>query len=258
MVFLIVLTPLTHWVFYITGDNIFYRGPLYLLIMLVANSYVISFAFATLYRARQERLRDLKRPCIHLVFYTLIPLFGSSLQLVNDSLNFAVPAILISILLIYLKNITQDITLDPLTKLNNRSQLDRYISSKQDSHPDTLCLAMIDIDHFKLINDKLGHIEGDRAIRTVATAMKLSASSRHLFLSRYGGDEFVIAMVTADLAELQDYIAHVEAYLKEDSLHLSISVGYAKYEAALHPTIEAFIQDADTHMYHTKHSKKHS
>ena len=96
-------------------------------------------------------------------------------------------------------------TLDPLTGLSNR----RYFAhifhdecARSLRRNEEMTILFLDIDHFKRINDKLGHAEGDKIIRSVATQL-----SEHLretdFLARIGGEEFAIIMPHTPLAEAE-------------------------------------------------------
>lgn len=96
---------------------------------------------------------------------------------------------------------------DALTNIWNRRKFDQEMRSeclrvKRYQAQVQSCLAIIDIDHFKRINDKLGHAEGDKIIRSVATQL-----SEHLretdFLARIGGEEFAIIMPHTPLAEAE-------------------------------------------------------
>ena len=95
---------------------------------------------------------------------------------------------------VYISSREQLISVDPLTKLNNRSEMVRYLDNKMKNrnlHKD-LYLFMLDLDYFKKINDKFGHTEGDTAIIIAADALKNAVNKTGLFVCRYGGDEFVI------------------------------------------------------------------
>lgn len=85
---------------------------------------------------------------------------------------------------------------DPLTGLHNR----RYLMPRLDEvlatcsrHGERFCLAMFDIDHFKRINDNLGHLAGDQVL--VRFAELLLANTRNTdVISRYGGEEFLVVL----------------------------------------------------------------
>ncbi len=90
-----------------------------------------------------------------------------------------------------------DSRIDPLTMLKNRKSFDEALSrvlGKALSAKHMVCLMMVDIDHFKRINDQFGHLVGDQVIRMIASIMKDKFGDR-THLARYGGEEFV-ALIT--------------------------------------------------------------
>ena len=90
------------------------------------------------------------------------------------------------------------VTLDPMTQVANRAEFDRMHRLFMETHEQAnlpCSLIMIDIDHFKRINDTFGHQAGDEAIITVANLLKTACRSGDL-VARYGGEEF--AMLCAD------------------------------------------------------------
>ncbi|MGF1752869.1 diguanylate cyclase, partial [Vibrio makurazakiensis] len=119
---------------------------------------------------------------------------------------------------------------DPLTQLWNRrkfeEQLENYTQIQQrypNSH-DT-CLALIDIDHFKRINDELGHDEGDRVIKAVAQALEHSLRSTDM-VSRVGGEEFAILMPHTPLSEAEIVLNRLRTFIgTSKGTPVTISVG---------------------------------
>ncbi|MBZ4669272.1 MAG: two-component system, cell cycle response regulator [Epulopiscium sp.] len=99
-----------------------------------------------------------------------------------------------------LQNIVQDLNTlimkDPLTNLYNRRYMDRMlpqeISKCDKKHP--LSIAMIDIDHFKTINDTYGHNVGDIAIKAIGDILLNSIRNESDWAARYGGEEFLICL----------------------------------------------------------------
>ena len=85
-------------------------------------------------------------------------------------------------------------TLDPLTGLHNRRYLDEFLEREIERaarHQRTLAVVLFDIDHFKTINDRCGHLAGDFTLRSLASRIKGMTRADEL-LSRYGGEEFCI------------------------------------------------------------------
>jgi diguanylate cyclase (GGDEF)-like protein/PAS domain S-box-containing protein len=124
-----------------------------------------------------------------------------------------------------------------------------------------LLLLFADIDRMKWINDTFGHMEGDRAIRTVASVLKQTFRESDL-VARMGGDEF--AILAADVPEndlpvlvqrLTGKIEELNATCSAHSYPLSISVGSALLDPGESTSVEQLIERADSHMYRIKAGK---
>lgn len=117
--------------------------------------------------------------------------------------------------------LVQEARRDPLTGLANRRLFDEWshkacsLARRQD---DTLCLAMIDIDHFKIINDTFGHSAGDEVLKAVAERLKADLRE-HDISARLGGEEFVIAMPNITLTSAIE----VAERIRESFVSLNIS-----------------------------------
>jgi diguanylate cyclase (GGDEF)-like protein len=123
-------------------------------------------------------------------------------------------------------------------------------------HP--LTAMMIDIDHFKQINDAYGHATGDTALSLLADQLRKSVRSADI-IGRYGGEEFVILMpetgmqTAQQLAERQ-LVSIRSMRIKENGSEFSItiSIGLTELDHANHQTIEDLIAQADRAMYTAK------
>ena len=93
--------------------------------------------------------------------------------------------------------------LDPLTELHNKRYLFEFLVreiARAARHERPLCLAMMDIDHFKKINDSFGHLAGDHVLRTLGKLIKPKLRQEEL-VARYGGEEFVFVLPESTLEE---------------------------------------------------------
>jgi diguanylate cyclase (GGDEF)-like protein/PAS domain S-box-containing protein len=149
---------------------------------------------------------------------------------------------------------------DPLTNLFNRryleETLDRELSrANRENYP--FCVIMIDLDHFKRVNDTYGHEAGDLVLQAIANALS-EHSRRGDFACRYGGEEFVVAMPNMSLEaaceraeNLRQSLTMLRVSYEDYSISVTISVGIACYPEN-GPTREAILRAADQAMYAAK------
>ena len=162
------------------------------------------------------------------------------------------------LLFVFLNSLNKLISTDPLTSLNNRNQLRRYLQLQRGAK--NLHVIMVDVDHFKRINDTYGHIEGDRALMLVSRALKKACGRMDIsiFLCRYGGDEF---MLLAKTKSPQEVIDQVRDCLKEEianregphSYRIAASMGYARWDGDI-SNFKDCVASADQKMYEDKRS----
>lgn len=149
---------------------------------------------------------------------------------------------------------------DPLTQLPNRVLLaDRVAQaiSRATRMRTSVALLFVDLDDFKLINDRHGHAAGDQALREIARRLATSVRDTDT-VSRHGGDEFVIALTDVTDAALVDHVAGkiaecLSPTLSIDGNELSVacSIGVALYPRDGHD-YEALVRHADAAMYAAK------
>lgn len=141
----------------------------------------------------------------------------------------------VMLLYFYIKNMQMRISVDALTRLNNRGQIIRYMEEIKYNDDVKNYVIMIDIDRFKEINDTYGHMEGDRALILVSEALKQVCEEikTPVFLGRYGGDEFTIFLQepkkNKSPDELAKEIRSALAEKKSDNklpYDLEVSIGY--------------------------------
>ena len=151
---------------------------------------------------------------------------------------------------------------DGLTRLPNRMHFEeRLLREKaQAVSPDTvLSMLLIDVDHFKRINDRFGHPAGDRALTALAGVIGEAAYGRGWFAARYGGEEFVVLLPStpANAAlRVAEKICHDVKNLALDmgaEARLTVSIGLASCSDPL-ASREALVARADTALYQAKNT----
>jgi len=150
---------------------------------------------------------------------------------------------------------------DTLTRLYNRSQLNQVLEAEFkksfiEKHP--LSVIMVDIDHFKAINDRYGHDEGDKVLIHVASLLKASLR-KHDVVGRFGGEEFVVVLPKAMMKDalvigerIRRSVEATPLAVGKEKVHLTVSLGVAAIPAVWPESKEELIKFADTALYEAK------
>lgn len=151
--------------------------------------------------------------------------------------------------------------LDQLTKLPNRAAFNERFAIEQNSarrNQLPLCLAVLDIDRFKSINDTYGHSAGDKTLQVIASALKKSIRVTD-FIARFGGEEFVLLMpnVTLEnahnpLEKLRMLIKSIPFKFKQQQVQITISMGVTQLNHQ--DTFETAFDRADKALYQAKNT----
>ena len=169
----------------------------------------------------------------------------------------------IMLIFFYIQNMQMLISVDALTRLNNRGQINRQLEQIRYKDNVRVFAMMIDIDHFKRINDTYGHAEGDRALILAAKALKQTCGQIKVpvFLGRYGGDEFTLIITNPSENEFPDQVAGMlQANLSDEQQKnhlpypLDISFGYDELRDE-NDTMHACLVRADNNLYEYKKKK---
>ena len=156
----------------------------------------------------------------------------------------------------------KELLIDPLTKAYNRKALDdklNKILEKGQSRKLDLCVAVVDMDNFKQINDTYGHLGGDFVlIEMVKIIKKLIRSYDNIF--RYGGDEFIIMfnrssidMAVNSIERILNKIKTTKIKYKDYLIPISVSAGLTEHKIG--DTMETILKRADEALYKAKKEK---
>ncbi len=156
--------------------------------------------------------------------------------------------------------------IDPLTGLGNRAAMLRKLAIESDRHArnqQPCCVAIIDLDCFKAINDTYGHAVGDVVLRSIASL--LAASIRpYDEVFRYGGDEFVLCLPSADLRTAWAIVERLRLRVGQwtvparngEMLRATMSIGVAPLSASI--GVEGSLELADRALYASKQSGRNT
>jgi diguanylate cyclase (GGDEF)-like protein len=148
---------------------------------------------------------------------------------------------------------------DPLTEIYNRRSLEE-MSSRFISHATRLgkplTFMLIDVDGFKEVNTRFGHLTGDFVLAEIATLLKSSVRGADAVI-RYGGDEFLVILADASRADAWRVIERVRAFLDDwnqaghlNAFQASLSFGVAEWSKG--QTLDEVLDVADRDMYESK------
>ncbi|VVP71617.1 hypothetical protein PS914_01222 [Pseudomonas fluorescens] len=161
----------------------------------------------------------------------------------------------------HLEEQRQKALIDPLTGLPNRAawseRLDHEISQWQ-QQGNTLLLAMLDLDHFKRINDNYGHLAGDKVLKIIAGVLRKRLRGTD-FIARFGGEEFVLLMPATEavagaklLEKLRSFIEACPFHFKGEPVTITLSIGLSTFKAGEHSDL--VLKRADQALYRAKHA----
>ena len=262
MAVLLLINVFTGILFYVDDSGIYRRGTFFIVQYILSYAYVFITCFRAFLGIFDKEKFAKRKQLIMLSLFPVAPAGAGILQFIYPQLPLACAALSLSTLLMYIEWTEQVISVDPLTKLNNRKQLVYRFESWMHTH-DTqdLYLLMVDANRFKHINDTYGHLEGDAALIRIADALRLGCRdyAGKSSISRYGGDEFVV-LAWADRKNGDQEIGHliegIHGHLKKlnsdanSPYDLTVCIGMAKVTEQ--SVLKDVIEEADAQLYDQK------
>ena len=247
---MLALTVLNFFVpisYYISPENVYERRPVSYLYYFVILFYLVTGIF----EMRRYEKENGAKAFFNIDMFLLPIIVGTGLQFMFYGLSLAWLSSAIGLAGMFMMQQNELAYLDSLTDTYNRLYLNQIISAwiKRGT---PFAGVMLDIDDFKSINDRFGHSEGDRALKTLADVLKQSRIARE-WVFRFAGDEFIVL-------ELGGGPDALTAYMEEVNRRLEASDGAQPYRIRLSYGItafdfgdeDAFMRKMDERMYEMK------
>lgn len=235
----------------------------YLMLILMPVLYMIAAFVISLRNARKTRSRENKKLYLLIGIYPLAVVVSGLIQTIFLDAPLFCFGCTFMLLFFYIENMQTLVSVDSLTRLNNRGQINRYMDQIVYKENIRHTAMMIDIDRFKEINDTYGHGEGDRALVLMAQALRESVEGidAPVFIGRYGGDEFTVFVQHAEGDGLpEEIISRIRVALVEKQQQhklpydLMISAGYDDLKDK-NDSMDACLIRADEKLYEDKKSR---
>lgn len=148
---------------------------------------------------------------------------------------------------------------DFLTKVFNKRAIEEYMTIKEaeyERHGHHYCIAMVDLDHFKKVNDTYGHEAGDAVLVAFSKILKDQARTTDI-VGRYGGEEFLVILGDTNLDGAKVFCEKIRSHVEQarfmfqgERIDISVSIGVA--ERSAYPSLKATVGGADERLYDAK------
>lgn len=161
----------------------------------------------------------------------------------------------------YFEEIYRMTVTDGLTQVANKRALDEFLDkevARARRYKRPLAVLMLDIDHFKEVNDQYGHLTGDVVLKSVASLIAGRIRREELF-ARYGGEEFVIVLpesqgdgVRAFAETIRKMVeGHVTSF-EGHNIRVTVSIGIGQFDPSKHHSPQDLLKEADINLYQAK------
>ncbi len=245
------------WFYYVTDNDEYFRGPLYLVRACIVLGIAIFVEFYVYIYKKYIDMRYKKT----MIYFPIMPLVFGLMQVIIEGYGLEYTGMMLTCALLFIYVQNKNIDEDFLTKTMNRRYFDSVLDEKIEAfrtRQKRFGIVMIDLDYFKHINDNFGHIAGDQALIEISNILKTSFRKNDT-ICRFGGDEFCVIVDIEEDEEIHKILKRVKQKIEEfnkksETYKLSISAGHLIYEDE-DETPEAFLRRADEKMYKEKEER---
>ena len=264
-VLIVTINDFTGILYYVNNKREYTRGPLYMFLYAFAYIYVMVTCIRALIGFFKTDRYERRKKLIRLALFPVAPAIGGVVQLFFPKIPIVCAMLALSVMILYLDWLEEMISIDPLTRLNNRKQLtfiyEQWLRNNEDKTP--IYLLMIDADHFKEINDTYGHVEGDAALVRIADALRTACKvlKKRATLARYGGDEFVVLAKADNDDSINEFIKILNSEISElnkkasSKYELQVCIGIARTDTIEDRPLKELLEAADEQLYDRKRKR---
>lgn len=255
---ILILLNVKYPLYFTVGEDAVYaRERFFMLSFLVVIPYIVVPFLQCLrvYRTSDNILE--RKDCALILKIQILPVIGVIIQVLIYGISLIWICQVLALLCFFINFQNKIISMDPLTQLNNRYQFNVFLQSieKGLTKGEMNSIIFIDIDKFKGINDRFGHVFGDRILIQVSDILVSACKGNETIVGRFGGDEFYI--FCKQLAK-DRIIGRINRYVQDynagdvDGAELSLSIGSSDFNGKERKTLEDILELADKAMYKNK------
>ena len=255
MLILLIVNFFTPVLFHVDLEsNIYQRGYLFGIRYVVIFALYVYMLVLLILNKNKENYKVI----IGVLLFLLFPLIGSLVQAFYFDLYYQFTGLALGVFIVYIFLETTTGNKDYLTSLFSRRVLDEYLDGLVEAQS-AFTIIMIDLDHFKDINDHYGHGFGDQVLVEFSALLLKSKISKKSLITRLGGDEFLCILLEEDHKNPKSYIKNLYDAMKQNEIlsryqDLGFSYGSLVYDQKM--TTDEILKHVDTLMYQDKNRKR--
>ena len=247
-----VASVFTGFYFYVDKNDIFQFADGYIVHIIFTFVQLFGSGIYSFWKSFSNQQVKLKKEYRLPLFFIIIPSATAVLEEILPLTPIVPLGIFLPIHYSFLEIQNSEIYSDALTGLNNRRRMEIFLQDMihNADESNSFWIHMIDVNDFKLVNDKFGQIVGDKTLQLIADALHNVSDRLHGFCARYGGDEFVL--IISEEADVQGAIQNEVNNLRERCADLvpliSVCTGCAECKSGA-ITATQLIAQADEQLY---------
>ncbi|SHJ29401.1 diguanylate cyclase (GGDEF) domain-containing protein [Dethiosulfatibacter aminovorans DSM 17477] len=239
-------------IFSVSPDNVYSREAFMMLLPIIC----ISLFMYICYLAYKNRAHIQKEVIWVLLLYISMSVIAAFLQVQLFGVFIMWPMMAVTVMLTYIFLETVSTSRDYLTGLLSRHRIDDYLEYMLDQNK-SFALVMLDLNHFKSINDTYGHLSGDTALQVFSVSLKKHFKKAKV-VGRYAGDEFILILEDVKCDDIEISLKKVEKELGclhesgEIEFPITFSYGCFEHKPDTDLSYEDIINLVDKRMYENK------